>query len=126
MPQLGETVVEGTITKWLKKEGETVDRDEPLFEISTDKVDTEVPSPVGGKIVQIKVPEGETVSVGTELALIESGGDRQVAPAPATEAPAEPETRTADTARVEEEREEAEQAEEAAPREVEEPERGPA
>jgi pyruvate dehydrogenase E2 component (dihydrolipoamide acetyltransferase) len=114
MPQLGETVVEGTITKWLKKEGETVDRDEPLFEISTDKVDTEVPSPVAGKIVEIKVPEGETVSVGTELVLIEAGGDGQVAPA--NEAPA---------VRDEEEREEAEQAEEAAPREVEEPERGP-
>src|SRR5205823_2033808 len=84
MPQLGETVVEGTITKWLKKEGETVERDEPLFEISTDKVDTEVPSPVGGKVVSIKVPEGETVSVGTELAVIESG-DGQAAPAPKKE-----------------------------------------
>src|SRR5437762_2048055 len=127
MPQLGETVVEGTITKWLKKEGETVDRDEPLFEISTDKVDTEVPSPVGGKIVQIKVPEGETVSVGTELALIEAGGDGQVAAGPAAEAEVETaEAGTAQTARVEEEREEAEQAEETAPREVEEPERGPA
>src|SRR5947208_3688758 len=73
MPQLGETVVEGTVTKWLKKEGEAVERDEPLFEISTDKVGTEVPSPVGGKVVQIKIPEGETVSVGTELAIIESG-----------------------------------------------------
>ena len=90
MPQLGETVVEGTITKWLKKEGETVERDEPLFEISTDKVDTEVPSPVGGKVVSIKVPEGETVSVGTELAVIDSG-DGQVAAAPRKEAePAQP------------------------------------
>src|SRR5438093_2441188 len=90
MPQLGETVVEGTITKWLKKEGETVERDEPLFEISTDKVDTEVPSPVGGKVVSIKVPEGETVSVGTELAVIDSG-DGQVATAPKKEAePAQP------------------------------------
>src|SRR5207247_2531926 len=77
MPQLGETVVEGTITKWLKKEGETVERDEPLFEISTDKVDTEVPSPLGGKLVEIKVQEGETVQVGTELAMIDSGGDGQ-------------------------------------------------
>src|SRR5205085_1775787 len=68
------TVVEGTITKWLKQEGESVDRDEPLFEISTDKVDTEVPSPVAGKVVQIKVPQGETVQVGTELALIETDG----------------------------------------------------
>ena len=87
MPQLGETVVEGTITKWLKKEGETIERDEPLFEISTDKVDTEVPSPVGGKIVEIKVAEGETVSVGTELAMIDAGGDGQAA---APQAEAEP------------------------------------
>jgi pyruvate dehydrogenase E2 component (dihydrolipoamide acetyltransferase) len=79
MPQLGETVVEGTITKWLKKEGETVDRDEPLFEISTDKVDTEVPSPLAGKVIEIKVPEGETVSVGTELAMIEASGAGQAA-----------------------------------------------
>jgi 2-oxoglutarate dehydrogenase E2 component (dihydrolipoamide succinyltransferase) len=80
MPQLGETVVEGTIVKWLKSEGDNIDRDEPLFEISTDKVDTEVPSPVAGTIKEIKVPEGETVSVGTELAVIEEagGGDGQV------------------------------------------------
>jgi 2-oxoglutarate dehydrogenase E2 component (dihydrolipoamide succinyltransferase) len=119
MPQLGETVVEGTITKWLKKEGETVDRDEPLFEISTDKVDTEVPSPVGGTVVQIKVPEGETVSVGTELAVIDAGGNGQAASSEGAE-------RAAETARVEEEREDAEQAEEAAPREADQPERGPA
>src|SRR2546423_8734975 len=73
MPQLGETVVEGTITKWLKKEGERIERDEPLFEISTDKVDTEVPSPLAGTVAQILVPEGETVGVGTELAMIDSG-----------------------------------------------------
>jgi pyruvate dehydrogenase E2 component (dihydrolipoyllysine-residue acetyltransferase) len=101
MPQLGETVIEGTITKWLKKEGETIERDEPLFEISTDKVDTEVPSPVGGKIVEIKVPEGETVSVGTELALIDAGGDGQAAAAPP---PAEP-AAAEETAGVEEQRE---------------------
>src|SRR6476646_8087072 len=75
MPQLGETVVEGTITRWLKNEGDAVERDEPLFEISTDKVDTEVPSPLGGTLVKIEVQEGETVKVGTELALIESAGD---------------------------------------------------
>ena len=103
MPQLGETVVEGTITKWLKKEGENVDRDEPLFEISTDKVDTEVPSPVAGKVVQIKVPEGETVQVGTELALIESDGQAGGAAPKEQAAP-----------RAESEPEEAEQAEEAA------------
>jgi pyruvate dehydrogenase E2 component (dihydrolipoamide acetyltransferase) len=101
MPQLGETVVEGTITKWLKKEGERVERDEPLFEISTDKVDTEVPSPMAGTIKEIKVPEGETVEVGTELAVIEEGDGQAAAPAkedeskpaeeaaPAQEAPAE-------------------------------------
>src|SRR5262245_16306522 len=88
MPQLGETVVEGTITKWLKQEGESVDRDEPLFEISTDKVDTEVPSPLAGTVSKILVPEGGTVGVGTELALIETGAsDSTAAPA---EAPAEP------------------------------------
>jgi 2-oxoglutarate dehydrogenase E2 component (dihydrolipoamide succinyltransferase) len=74
MPQLGETVVEGTITKWLKGPGDQVDRDEPLFEISTDKVDTEVPSPVAGTLKDILVQEGETVKVGTELATIDEDG----------------------------------------------------
>src|SRR5205823_6233707 len=80
MPQLGETVVEGTILKWLKNEGDSIELDEPLFEISTDKVDTEVPSPVAGTLQQIKVQEGETVSVGTELAVIDDGsaGERKV------------------------------------------------
>jgi pyruvate dehydrogenase E2 component (dihydrolipoamide acetyltransferase) len=90
MPQLGETVVEGTIVKWLKTAGDDVDRDEPLFEISTDKVDTEVPSPVAGTLQEIKVQEGETVSVGTEIAVIEEagGGDGQVqAEQPAEEQP---------------------------------------
>jgi pyruvate dehydrogenase E2 component (dihydrolipoamide acetyltransferase) len=89
MPQLGETVVEGTITRWLKKEGENVARDEPLFEISTDKVDTEVPSPVAGTVVEIKVPEGETVQVGTELVIIDTNGDGQAA-APQKEGAQEP------------------------------------
>jgi 2-oxoglutarate dehydrogenase E2 component (dihydrolipoamide succinyltransferase) len=71
MPQLGETVVEGTILKWLKAEGDTVALDEPLFEISTDKVDTEVPSVAAGVLTKILVPEGTTVGVGTELAVIE-------------------------------------------------------
>ena len=74
MPQLGETVVEGTITKWLKGPGDQVERDEPLFEISTDKVDTEVPSPVAGTLKDILVQEGETVKVGTELATIDEDG----------------------------------------------------
>ena len=73
MPQLGETIIEGTILKWLKQEGDAIDRDEPLFEISTDKVDTEVPSPVAGTVTKILVQEGQTVAVGTELAEIDSG-----------------------------------------------------
>jgi 2-oxoglutarate dehydrogenase E2 component (dihydrolipoamide succinyltransferase) len=85
MPQLGETIVEGTILKWLKAEGEEIERDEPLFEISTDKVDTEVPSPVAGTLTKILVPEGETVPVGTQLAEVASGED---ADAPAGAAPA--------------------------------------
>ena len=70
MPQLGETVTEGTITRWLKQVGEHVDADEPLFEVSTDKVDSEVPAPSGGVITEILVPEGETVEVGTRLAVV--------------------------------------------------------
>jgi 2-oxoglutarate dehydrogenase E2 component (dihydrolipoamide succinyltransferase) len=87
MPQLGETVTEGTITRWLKQVGEHVDADEPLFEVSTDKVDSEVPAPVGGVLTEILVPEGETVEVGTRLAVV---GDAAGAPARATPAP-EPE-----------------------------------
>src|SRR6266516_2519806 len=74
MPQLGETIVEGTILKWLKREGDAVDRDEPLFEISTDKVDTEVPSPVAGTVRKILVDEGTTVPVGTALMEIDEAG----------------------------------------------------
>jgi 2-oxoglutarate dehydrogenase E2 component (dihydrolipoamide succinyltransferase) len=74
MPQLGETIIEGTILKWLKREGETIERDEPLFEISTDKVDTEVPSPVTGTVSKILVEEGRTVPVGTDLAEISEDG----------------------------------------------------
>ncbi|MFM7262600.1 MAG: dihydrolipoamide acetyltransferase family protein, partial [Acidimicrobiales bacterium] len=80
LPQLGETVTEGTITRWFKKIGETVAADEPLFEVSTDKVDTEVPSPVAGVLVEIRVPEGDTVPVGTVIAVV---GDAGAAPAPA-------------------------------------------
>jgi 2-oxoglutarate dehydrogenase E2 component (dihydrolipoamide succinyltransferase) len=72
MPQLGETVTEGTVTKWFKSVGEIVERDEPLFEISTDKVDSEVPSPAAGVLSEILVPEGETVEVGTVLAVVAS------------------------------------------------------
>jgi 2-oxoglutarate dehydrogenase E2 component (dihydrolipoamide succinyltransferase) len=89
MPQMGVSVSEGTITKWLKQEGEEVAADEPLLEISTDKVDTEVPSPGTGVVQQILVQEGETVDVGTKLAVIGAVG--AAAPAPAAEEPAPPE-----------------------------------
>src|SRR3984957_16381354 len=73
MPQLGETVTEGTITRWMKAVGDAVERDEPLFEVSTDKVDSEVPSPAAGVLSEILVPEGETVEVGVKLAVIGDG-----------------------------------------------------
>src|SRR5207248_755864 len=93
MPQMGVSVSEGTITKWLKQEGESVAADEPLLEISTDKVDTEVPSPGEGVLQQILVPEGETVDVGTKLAVIAPEGAAAPAAEPAAEAeePAEAE-----------------------------------
>src|SRR2546422_7800387 len=76
MPQMGVSVSEGTITKWLKAQGDQVEADEPLLEISTDKVDTEVPSPGSGVLTQILIQEGETVEVGTKLAVIGGGGGR--------------------------------------------------
>ncbi len=87
MPQLGETVTEGTITRWFKQVGESIAMDEVLFEVSTDKVDTEVPSPVAGTIAEIRVPEGDTVDVGTVLAVV---GDAGAAPAAAAAPAAEP------------------------------------
>jgi 2-oxoglutarate dehydrogenase E2 component (dihydrolipoamide succinyltransferase) len=92
MPQLGESVTEGTVTRWLKKEGERVEADEPLLEVSTDKVDTEIPSPVSGILRGITVGEDETVAVGAELAVIdEGGGEGAAAAAPAAQqAPAQP------------------------------------
>ncbi|HKF48957.1 MAG TPA: 2-oxoglutarate dehydrogenase, E2 component, dihydrolipoamide succinyltransferase [Terracidiphilus sp.] len=77
MPQMGESIFEGTITKWLKKAGDTVQKDEPLFEISTDKVDAEIPAPVAGVLTEIRIPEGETVQVNTVVAVI--GGRQAVA-----------------------------------------------
>jgi len=71
MPQLGETVTEGTITRWFKQPGQTIQADEPLFEVSTDKVDSEVPAPMSGVVTEIRVSEGETVAVGTVLAVID-------------------------------------------------------
>src|SRR5579864_7012667 len=100
MPQMGVSVSEGTITKWLKREGEQIEADEPLLEISTDKVDTEVPSPASGTLVQILVQEGETVEVGTKLAQIGGAAgapapsapepEPEPAPAPVAEAPPAP------------------------------------
>jgi pyruvate dehydrogenase E2 component (dihydrolipoamide acetyltransferase) len=86
MPQLGETVTEGTITRWMKAVGDSVDRDEPLFEVSTDKVDSEVPAPASGVLSEILVPEGETVAVGARLAVISDGA---IGAGQATAAPAE-------------------------------------
>jgi pyruvate dehydrogenase E2 component (dihydrolipoamide acetyltransferase) len=127
MPELGESITEGTITRWIKQEGDRVEADEPLFEISTDKVDTEVPSPVSGVLKSIKVQADETVEVGAELAVIEQdgegGGEADTGPADdttkeeAAEAEAEPEAEEAaeageggEEAGTEEEREAAAQA----------------
>ncbi|RSM58647.1 2-oxoglutarate dehydrogenase, E2 component, dihydrolipoamide succinyltransferase [Actinoplanes sp. ATCC 53533] len=88
MPALGESVTEGTVTRWLKQVGDTIEVDEPLLEVSTDKVDTEIPSPVAGTVLEIKVPEDETADVGAELAIIGTpGGAPAAAPAPSAPAP---------------------------------------
>jgi pyruvate dehydrogenase E2 component (dihydrolipoamide acetyltransferase) len=89
MPQMGESIFEGTITKWLKKPGDTVQRDEPLFEISTDKVDAEIPAPASGTLSEIKVDAGNTVQINTVVAVI-GEGDGAVASKPAAAAPAPP------------------------------------
>ena len=80
MPQMGESIAEGTVSKWLKAPGDAVDRDEPILEISTDKVDAEIPSPSAGVLAEILVPEGETVEVGTVVAYIEEGAGAGAAP----------------------------------------------
>jgi pyruvate dehydrogenase E2 component (dihydrolipoamide acetyltransferase) len=82
MPQMGESIFEGTITKWLKKPGDKVERDEPLFEISTDKVDAEIPSPSAGVLKEIKVGEGQTVPIQTVVGVIDAAGSAATAPAP--------------------------------------------
>src|SRR5947207_2522281 len=82
MPQMGESIFEGTITKWLKKPGDKVERDEPLFEISTDKVDAEIPSPSAGVLKEIKVGEGQTVPIQTIVGVIDAAGSAAAAPAP--------------------------------------------
>ena len=97
MPQMGESIVEGTLTKWLKKAGERIERDEPLFEISTDKVDTEIPSPAAGTLSEILVEEGKTVGINTIVARIDEVGQAlppavpaEAAAKPPAAAPAEP------------------------------------
>src|SRR5690348_7739139 len=97
MPQMGESIVEGTLTKWLKKPGDKVERDEPLFEISTDKVDTEIPSPAAGTLGELLVQEGQTVQVNAIVARINEGGSAEggngagaAAPAAQAAAPAPP------------------------------------
>src|SRR5579884_3194806 len=109
MPQMGESVAEGTITRWLKKPGDRIERDEPLFEITTDKVDAEIPSPASGILTKILARENETVPVNTVVAIID-GQDAVVAPeaapkeapapAPGVEAPATPPAVAAEAARV--------------------------
>src|SRR2546430_11402774 len=83
MPQMGESITEGTLTKWLKKVGDSVQRDEPLFEISTDKVDAEIPSPASGTLSEIKVEAGSTVQINTVVAVIGGGAAKASAPAAA-------------------------------------------
>jgi 2-oxoglutarate dehydrogenase E2 component (dihydrolipoamide succinyltransferase) len=97
MPQMGESIFEGTITKWLKKAGDRVEKDEPLFEISTDKVDAEIPSPEAGVLVEIRIGEGATVEVNTVVAVIGEAGDAVAAPAPAAQVPELPVQKAAAT-----------------------------
>src|SRR5216683_2727703 len=102
MPQMGESIAEGTITKWMKNVGDLVDRDEPLFEISTDKVDAEIPSPAAGTLTEVKFKEGETVEVNTVVAVLDGNGAQpqskpEASPPPeitATPEPAKTETPT--------------------------------
>jgi 2-oxoglutarate dehydrogenase E2 component (dihydrolipoamide succinyltransferase) len=139
MPELGESITEGTITRWIKQEGDRVEADEPLFEVSTDKVDTEVPSPVSGVLKSIKVQADETVEVGAELAVIEQdgeagGGDDQgdqedqgaaaSAGEETAEAAAEPEEGSEEAAAEEERESEAAQAEGEEPKAAEQPKAG--
>src|SRR5947209_9659059 len=89
MPQMGESIAEGTVVKWLKKPGDKVERDEPLLEISTDKVDAEIPAPAAGTLTEILAQEGQTVTVNSVIARIAAeGGEAAAAPAPAAPAPA--------------------------------------
>src|SRR5512142_1180086 len=126
MPQLGESVTEGTVTRWLKKEGERVEVDEPLLEVSTDKVDTEIPSPASGVLRGISVDEDETVAVGAQLAVIEDGasvdatpgadGSASAAPGEAAQpAPAQVDSSPADSSQADSSQADAAQADSAQP-----------
>src|SRR5262245_13325269 len=86
MPQMGESIAEGTIVRWIKKVGDSVERDEPLFEISTDKVDAEIPAPAAGVVTEIRAKEGETVPVDTVVAVIGPAGSKPAVETPATPA----------------------------------------
>src|SRR5436305_7162635 len=101
MPQMCESIVEGTLTKWLKKPGERVERDEPLFEISTDKVDTEIPSPAAGTLAEVLIEEGKTVGINTIVARIDEGGgaaaSKPASAAAPPKAPPQPETPSQET-----------------------------
>ena len=101
MPQMGESIFEGTITKWLKKPGDAIERDEPLFEISTDKVDAEIPSPAAGVLKEIKVEEGKTVPIQTVVAVIDAPGTQPAAAKPAATRLAEPAPKPAVPAKAE-------------------------
>ena len=100
MPQMGESIFEGTITKWLKKPGDAIERDEPLFEISTDKVDAEIPSPAAGVLKEIRVEEGKTVPIQTVVALIEAPGAQSAAAKPVATRPSETAARPAAPAKA--------------------------
>ena len=101
MPQMGESVTEGTIVRWLKKVGDAVERDEPLFEISTDKVDAEIPSPVAGVLTEIRAHEGETVAVNSVVGVVGLAGDSPAAPPPSVPPPVTPPPAVRPAARVE-------------------------
>src|SRR5690349_1208119 len=97
MPQMGESIAEGTITKWLKQGGDHVDRDEPLFEISTDKVDAEIPSPAAGTLTEVRFKQGDTVEVNTVVAVLDGAGAGAAAPAAEPVAAAETKDESAET-----------------------------
>src|SRR5215216_6078121 len=117
LPALGESVTEGTVTRWLKAEGERVEADEPLLEVSTDKVDTEIPSPAAGVLSRIVVGEDETADVGSELAVI-AGDDEDTgssSPAPEQEQAEQPEAKEPPLAQEEQSQREAQPAEQEQP-----------